>query len=191
MKKSVITIVLFTIITLISNAQNLYTLDKNHTKVGFSATHFGISHVEGRFKNVSATFQAKKPDFTDAIIEVTIDVKSIDTDIEMRDNDLKGDTWFDVIKYPSITFKSTSFKKISEKNYKLEGNITIHGITKPIILDVIYNGKALNPMTKKSAVGFTITGKLNRNDFLVGTGGGNSVVGNEIEITSNAEFIID
>src|ERR1035437_3662969 len=93
MKKIFITMAVCTI-ALMADAQN-YTLDKNHTKVGFSATHFGISHVEGRFKNITVTFTAKKEDFTDAAIEMTADVKSIDTDIEMRDNDLKSESWFD------------------------------------------------------------------------------------------------
>jgi len=190
MKKTALTIAVFAI-TIGAYAQSIYTLDKYHTKVGFSATHFGISHVDGDFKNVTATFTAKQEDFTDAVIEVSIDVKSIDTDIEMRDTDLKSDKWFDADKFPLIIFKSTSFKKVSGKNYKLNGNITIHGITKAISLDVVYNGKAFNPMMKKSSVGFTITGKLNRNDFLVGTGTSNSVVGNEIELLSNAEFIMD
>ncbi|HEX7414788.1 MAG TPA: YceI family protein [Bacteroidia bacterium] len=190
MKKIFITLAAFTIY-FSADAQNSYTSDKNHTKVGFSVTHFGISHVEGRFKNVAATLVAKKEDFTDAVVEITIDVKSIDTDIEMRDKDLKGGNWFDVDKYPTLIFKSTLFKKVNNKNYILEGTITIHGITKPILLEVVYNGKALNPMTKKSSVGFTITGKLYRNDFLVGTGVGNSLVSNEIELISNAEFIID
>ena len=190
MKKIAITIVVFAITFGIS-AQSTYTLDKYHTKVGFSATHFAISHVEGHFKSVTATFTSKQEDFSDAVIEVTIDVKSIDTDIEMRDNDLKSPGWFDADKFPVITFKSTSFKKVSGKNYKLNGNITIHGITKAISLDVVYNGKAFNPMIKKSSVGFTITGKLNRNDFLVGTGTPNTIVGDEIELLSNAEFIID
>ena len=190
MKTIFITLAAFTI-SLIADAQNIYTSDKNHTKVGFSATHFGISHVEGRFKNVTVTLAAKKDDFTDAAIEMIADVKSIDTDITMRDNDLKSGSWFDADKYPTLTFKSTSFKKTNDNNYKLEGNITIHGITKPISLDVIYNGKGLNPMTKKSSVGFTITGKINRNDFSVGTGAGNSLVSDQIELRANAEFIID
>lgn len=178
-------------IALVSEAQNIYTQDKNHTKVEFVATHFGISHVEGRFKSVVIMLKSKKDDFTDAEIEMTADVKSVDTDIEMRDNDLKSESWFDMAKYPTIVFKSTSFKKLSAKNYKLEGKITIHGVTKPISLEVVYNGKAINPMTKKGVVGFSISGKLNRLDFAVGTGGGNSVVSNEIELLSNVEFIVD
>lgn len=190
MKKLVIGISLFTI-ALISDAQTIYTVDKNHFKVGFSATHFGISHVEGRFKNCSATLKSQKEDFTDAVIEMTAETKSIDTDIEMRDNDLRSDKWLDAEKFPTITFKSLSFKKINGNNYKLLGNLTIHGITKFVSLDVVYNGKALNPKTKKSSVGFTITGKINRNDYLVGTGGGNNVVSDEIELKANAEFIIN
>ncbi len=190
MKKLFMTIAAV-VITVIADAQSTYTLDKNHTKVEFIATHFGISHVEGRFKNVTVIFSSQKEDFTDAVIEVTIDVKSIDTDIEMRDNDLKSENWFYADKYPAIVFKSTSFKKIDGKHYKLEGNITIHGMTKFILLDVTYNGKAFNPMSTKHSVGFTITGKLNRKDFSVGTGAGNSVVSDEIELISNAEFIVN
>ncbi len=170
-------------------SQSIYKLDQNHTKVGFSITHFGISHVEGRFKNFAITLVSKKEDFTDAVIEMKAEVKSINTDIDMRDEDLKSEKWFDSEKYPTLSFKSTSFKKLSGNKYKLDGNITIHGITKPISLDVIYNGKAPNPMTSKSSVGFTIIGKLNRNDFSVGQAGG--VVGDEVELVSNVEFIIN
>lgn len=188
MKKVVITIIIITI-TLITNAQNNYTMDKNHTKVGFSVMHFGISHVEGEFTNVTVTLLAKKEDFTDAEIEMIADVKSIDTGIKMRDNDLRSDNWFDVEKHPTLNFKSTSLEKMSGENYKLNGNITIHGITKPISFNVVYNGKAINPMTKKYSYGFTITGKLNRKDFLVGSGPTSLAVGDEVELKSNVEFI--
>lgn len=175
---------------LISQAQT-YTVDKNHTRVGFSATHFGISHVDGRFKDVSVTMTSKKEDFTDAMIEMTANVASIDTDNEMRDNDLRSNNWFDANKYPTLTFKSTSFKKTDDKTYQLSGNMTIRGITKPIVLDVVYNGKSMNPMSKKNSVGFTITGKLNRKDYQVGGGPADPVVGDEIELRANTELIID
>jgi polyisoprenoid-binding protein YceI len=190
MKQVLITIAAFTICS-IAEAQPNYTLDKNHTKVRFSATHFEISHVEGRFKNMTATLVAKKEDFSDAVIELNIDTKSIDTDVEMRDTDLKGEGWFDVEKFSSIIFKSSSFKKMSTNKYVLNGSITIHGITNPVSLDVIYNGKAFNPMSKKSSVGFTITGKIKRKDFSVGMTTPVTIVSDEIELTSNAEFIID
>jgi len=168
-----------------------YTLDKNHSRLAFTATHFAISHIEGDFRNFDATLKTSKEDFTDAVIYMTADAKSINTNVEMRDKDLRSQNWFDTEKFPKIEFKSTTFKKIDNKNYKLEGDITIRGVTKSIVFDVTYNGKALNPMSKKSSVGFAINGKLNRKDFRVGTEAFDGVVGKEIELHSNVEFIID
>lgn len=167
-----------------------YEFDKNHARLAFSAKHFGISNVEGNFKDFSASLKSKSADFSDAVIEMTAMANSINTDNDMRDNDLKSDKWFDIAKYPTLTFKSTSFKPVSKNNYKLQGTITIHGISKPITLDVVYNGKVMNPMTKKNSVGFTVSGKLDRSDFEVGTTAFSSVVGKEIEIRSNVEFIV-
>jgi polyisoprenoid-binding protein YceI len=172
-------------------SQSNYTLDKNHSRLAFTATHFAISHVEGNFKNFDVTLKTSKEDFTDAVISMTADATSVNTDVDMRDKDLRSANWFDVEKFPKIEFKSTAFKKISDKHYKLEGTITIHGVTKPIVFDVTYNGKALNPMSKKNSLGFTLTGKLNRKDFGVGTEAFEGVVGKEIELRSNVEFIID
>ena len=171
--------------------QSNYTIDKNHSRLAFTATHFAISHVDGSFKNFDATLKTSKDDFTDAVIQMTADAKSINTDVEMRDKDLRSSNWFDVEKFPKIEFKSSAFKKVNDKNYKLEGNITMHGVTKPIAFDVVYNGKALNPMSKKNSVGFTVSGKLNRKDFGIGTEAFEGVVGKEIELRSNIEFIMD
>ena len=166
-----------------------YTLDKYHTRVGFSANHFDISNVEGNFKTVDATLTAKKADFSDAEISFTAAVNSINTEVEYRDKDLKSASYFDAEKYPDLTFKSTSFKKVSGKNYKLKGNITIHGVTKPIVFDVVFNGTAVTAM-KQPTAGFTLTGKLNRLDFGVGSDPLTSGVGNEIVLKSNIEFTI-
>jgi polyisoprenoid-binding protein YceI len=182
-----ITILLLSSTTLF--AQKTYTLDKNHAKVGFSVVHFGISNVEGNFKIIDATLNSKKADFADAVITFTADVNSINTDVEYRDNDLKSVNYFDAVKFPTINFKSTSFKKIAGKNYRLVGNITIHGITKPVVFNVIYNGQAVTAM-KKSTAGFTITGTINRLDFGVGGTVITSGISNKIELRSNVEFTI-
>ncbi len=171
-------------------AQNTYKMDKNHARLSFSILHMGISHVEGIFKSFDATLVSNAEDFSDAKIEMTADIKSLNTEIEMRDNDLRNN-WFEATKFPTLVFKSTGFKKVSDKNYKLEGNITIHGITKPIAFDVVFNGKTLSPMSKKYVVGFTTTGKLNRSDFGVGKPTILTGVGDEVELKSNAEFIIN
>src|ERR1035437_7826145 len=134
-------------------SQNTYTLDKNHARLSFSVLHFGISHIEGIFKTFDATFVSTKEDFSDAQIELKADVNSINTEVEMRDADLR-DNWFETKKFPSLTFKSTSFKKVNGNIYKLKGNLTMHGITKPVDFDVVFNGKALNPMSKKYSAGF-------------------------------------
>ena len=172
-------------------AQSTYTFDKNHTRLSFSAFHLGISHIEGNFGIFNATFISTKEDFSDARIEMTAEVKSINTGVEMRDNDLKSPKWFDADKYPALTFSSISFNKISGKNYKLKGNIIIHGVTKPIEFDVVFNGKGQNPISKKYSYGFTISGKLNRNDFGIGGEPIATGVGYEIELKSNVEFTIN
>jgi polyisoprenoid-binding protein YceI len=170
-------------------AQKTYTLDKYHSRVNFSATHFGISHVEGNFKSIDATLTAAKEDLTDAQITFTADVNTINTEVEYRDNDLKSPAYFDAAKYGSITFKSTAFKKVSGKKYKLAGNITIHGVTKPIVFDVLFNGTAITAM-KKPTAGFTLSGKLNRLDFGVGGPAISSGISNEILLSANVEFTI-
>ena len=172
-------------------AQSTYTLDKTHARLSFSAFHLGISHIEGNFGIFNATFISTKEDFSDARIEMTAEVKSINTEVEMRDNDLKSPQWFDTDKYPALIFKSISFNKISGKNYKLKGNITIHGVTKPIEFDVVFNGKGQNPFSKKYSYGFTISGNLNRNDFGIGGEPLATGVGYEIELKANVEFSIN
>ncbi|EHQ24972.1 YceI family protein [Mucilaginibacter paludis] len=189
MKKTILLGITALLCSLSVVAQHKYLLDKYHARVGFSATHFGISHVEGNFKTIDATLTAKKADFTDAVITFTADVNSINTDVDYRDKDLKSAGYFNAEKYPTLSFKSTSFKKTGPKSYKLAGNITIHGVTKAIVFNVIYNGTAVTAM-KKPTAGFTITGKLNRLDFGVGTAAVSSGVSNEIELRANIEFTV-
>ena len=189
MKKSISAIAVMILFTISSFGQKSYTLDKYHSKVGFSATHFGISHIEGNFKMIDATLQAKKGDLTGAEISFTADVNSINTDVEYRDNDLKSVNYFDAAKFPTIIFKSRSFTKVTGKKYKLVGEITIHGVTKPVEFSVLFNGVAVTAM-KKPTAGFTITGKINRLDFGVGSAPATSGVSNEIELKSNVEFTV-
>jgi polyisoprenoid-binding protein YceI len=188
MRKSLL---IFTCVTFLNLSSQTYSLDKNHASLGFSATHFAVSHVDGRFKSFDASLVSKAADFSDAVIELKADAASIDTDNDKRDADLKSEHWLEVAKYPAITFKSNSLKKESASNYKLSGLITIHGVTKPIVFDVVYNGKATNPMSNKEMIGFTITGKLNREDFNVGSYNFAKVVGKEVDLRSNVEFMVN
>jgi polyisoprenoid-binding protein YceI len=183
-------VTLFTafLVASVSTFAQTWKLDKAHAKVGFTVTHLLVSEVDGNFKTFDATLTSSKPDFSDAVVELTADVNSIDTDNERRDSDLKSDKFFDVAKFPTLTFKSTSFKKVEGKKYKATGDLTIHGVTKPITLDVTLNGPIPHPMSKKDVAGFKITGELKRSDFGVGPGMSTAVVSDEVTLRANAEF---
>ena len=166
-----------------------WTLDKGHAKLGFGVTHMLISDVEGAFNSFDAKFTASKEDLSDAVIELTADAASINTNNEGRDKDLRGAGYFDVEKFATVTFKSTSFAKVEGKKYKLSGNLTMHGVTKPVTLDVTYNGTMVHPYNKKTVAGFKISGTVKRTDFGVGSSTPAAIVGDEIVINANAEFV--
>lgn len=173
-------------------AQTKWTFDKAHSKVQFKVTHMVISEVTGQFKSYDGTVETSKDDFTDAKINFTIDVNSINTDNEQRDNHLKSDDFFNAEKYPKITFVSKSFKKVGDKKYKLVGDLTIRNITKQVELDVVYNGTVKDPWGNTRA-GFKVTGQVNRFDFglkwnaLLELGG--AVVGETVDIIIDVEIV--
>lgn len=168
-------------------AQTRWTVDKVHSKVGFSVTHMMLSDVDGNFKKYEARIVSSKEDFSDAVFEITIETASVNTENESRDKDLRSDHFFDVEKYPQITFKSTSVEKNNDKKYKVSGNMTIHGVTKPVTLELTLNGVEKNAMTKKPVVGFKVTGKINRTDFGVGSVP-SAMVSDKIELKASGEF---
>jgi polyisoprenoid-binding protein YceI len=163
-----------------------WSLDKAHSKLGFKVTHLLISEVEGSFKNFDATITSSKEDFSDAVIELSADVASVNTDNENRDKHLQSPDFFDAAKFAKLTFKSTSFKKAEGKNYKVIGDLTMHGVTKSVELTVTLNGTATNGR-KQTVAGFKATGVVKRSDFSVG--GANPAVSDEITLNANAEFV--
>lgn len=173
------------------NAQTKWLIDKAHSKVQFSATHLIISEVTGEFKSFDGTVETNGDDFTNAKINFTIDVNSINTDNQQRDNHLKSDDFFNAEKFPKMTFVSKSMQKVGDNKYKLIGNLTIRDITKEITLDVAYNGTVKDPWGNTKA-GFKITSELNRFDYnlkwnvLMEAGG--AVVGKMIGLTINLEL---
>lgn len=166
-----------------------WSLDNSHAKLNFSVTHLLISDVEGNFKTINGKIVSSKEDFSDAQIEFTADVNSINTDNADRDAHLKTADFFDAAKYPTITFKSKSFKKVADKKYKLVGDLTAHGVTKQVEFDVIYNGTIVHPYSKKPVAGFKLTGTIKRSDFGIGTSTPSGVVSDEVTIVANTEFI--
>lgn len=172
------------------SAQN-WTLDKSHAKVGFGITHLMISDVEGAFNSFDAKLSSSKEDFSDAAIEFSADVNSINTNSEGRDKHLKNEDFFDATKFGTLTFKGSSLTKVEGKKYKLVGDLTMHGITKPVTLDVIVNGPVAHPFNKKTVAGFKVSGIIKRADFNIGSKYPSAILSEEVIITANAEFAKD
>lgn len=171
--------------------QTKWNVDNSHSSVKFTVTHLVISEVEGNFKVYSGSISSAKPDFTDASIDFTVDVTSINTDNEMRDNHLKAADFFDAAKFPKMTFKSTSFKKVSGNKYELVGNLTIRDVTKSVKFDVSYGGTVKDPYGNIKA-GFKATSVINRSEFGLKwsamTEAGGAVVSDEVTIGLKLEF---
>lgn len=148
-----------------------------------------LSEVDGNFKTFDTKIISAKPDLSDAVVELTADVNSINTDNDRRDGHLKSPDFFDAAKFETITFKSTSFKKVEGKNYKLAGNLTMHGVTKPVTLDAVLTGPVTmdSPRGKQDKAGLKISGTLKRSDFGVGSVP-TTVVSDEVEIKASGEF---
>ncbi len=163
-----------------------WSLDKAHAKLGFSITHMMVSDVEGFFKSFDAKITASGADFSNAEVEMTAETGSINTDNEKRDAHLKSADFFDAAQFATVTFKSTSFKK-DAKGYKVKGNLTMHGVTKPVELTAVVK-TGVNPYSKKDVAGFKITGTIKRTDFGIGASMPSAMLSDEVEITANAEF---
>lgn len=169
-------------------AQSTWTLDKAHSNLGFTVTHMMLSEVDGKFQNFDLKVVSAKEDLSDAQIDLTADVNSINTNQERRDGHLKSADFFDAAKYPTLAFKSKSITKVSGNKYKLAGDLTMHGVTKPVVLDAVIKGPVTNPQSKKTIAGFTVTGEVKRGDFTLGSAPA-AVVSDEIAIRASGEIV--
>ena len=177
-----------TLMSFVTLAPATWTLDKAHSNLRFSITSLMISEVEGSFKMTEATINApKEEDFADAVVNMVADVNSVDTNEPDRDKHLKTADFFDAEKYPNIVFKSSRFEKLSDKKYKVTGDLTLHGITKQVVLDASVN-YGTHPMSKKTLAGFKISGTIKRTDFGIAATTPAAMLGDEVLIVANAQF---
>jgi polyisoprenoid-binding protein YceI len=189
MKKLIILVSAFFFLTAFSTENGIWKNDDPHSQLGFTVTHLGIAEVSGTFNDFDVTVNASKPDFSDAVVELTAKTASIDTRVEARNNHLKSADFFNVEKFPTMTFKSTSLKNAGRNKYKLTGNLTLNGITKPVIMDLQYRGQVENPMSKKQTVGFQVTGSIKRSDFNLGSSFPAPMISDEVIVKADGEFI--
>lgn len=189
--KNIVTLLLFTSMFAIGQEAS-WTIDKSHSSIGFDIDHLVISQTEGTFNEYDAIIKADAADFSDATFNITIQAASVDTKNEGRDKHLRNADFFDVEQYPTINFKVTEFMKLADKNYKVTGLFTMHGVTKEVILDAVFGGIITHPSFGTRA-GLRITGVLNRYDFDLkynaAMEAGGFILGEEVRIDCRLEMV--
>jgi polyisoprenoid-binding protein YceI len=163
-----------------------WQIDPNHTSAQFSVKHLAVSTVRGAFVKVSGSAKFDPSDPTKTALDATIDASSVDTRVTMRDNDLKSPNFLDVEKYPTITFHAKQTKSAGAGKLQITGDLTIHGVTKEVVLDVEGPTAAIKDPWGKMRIGASASTKINRKDF--GVNGLPGVVGDDITITIDAEL---
>jgi len=163
-----------------------FAIDKNHAKIIFSTTHFGFSTYYGLFTDFDGKliFDPKAP--TTSTLDVTIGLDGIDTTNAKLDAHLKSPDFFNIAQFPQASFKSTKVELTGKTTGKVTGDLTLHGVTKPVTLDVTFNGGGENPMSHAYVLGFNAVGKLNRSDYGIKTYV--PAVGDEVTLTISGEF---
>jgi polyisoprenoid-binding protein YceI len=156
--------------------------DKAHSGVDFSILHMSLAKVRGHFGNIGGTITLNDADITKSTVNVTIDVTTVDTGVSHRDDDLKSAKFFDVAQFPTATFVSTSVAK-SGSGLTVAGNLTLHGVTKPVTLQVDAPTGPVNGMDKKPHSGFSATTTIKRTDFGIAAGYPATVVGDDVSLT--------
>jgi polyisoprenoid-binding protein YceI len=186
--KKIITLLSVAALSTAAFAQSTWNVDKAHARVTFTITHMAVSDVEGSFKDFDATIVASKPDFSDAKFDMVIKTNSVNTDNDQRDNHLRTAEFFDAANKPTLTFVSTKVTPTSANHYKLTGNLTLGGVTKPATFELWYRGTLTNP-GKPDDAGFQVTGSVKRSDFNFGSKYGQPMLGDEVTIKANGEFV--
>jgi polyisoprenoid-binding protein YceI len=162
--------------------------DQAHSDVNFSITHLGISKVHGSFGKVAATIALNDADVTKSMVSATIDVSTVATGQAPRDNHLKTDSFFDVAKFPTATFTSTSVAKDGSK-LKVSGNLTLHGVTQPVVLAVEGPTGPVQGMDHKSHAGFSASTTISRSAFGIGSSFPAAAIGDAVDLTLDLDVV--
>jgi len=169
-----------------------WKIDPAHSEIEFKVKHLMITNVTGHFAEYDATLESGAEDFSDAKISFEANVNSVSTKNAQRDEHLKGEDFFDAANHPKLSFTSTGVTKKDEENFVLNGDLTIRGVTKPVQLNVDYNGITVDPWGQTKA-GFELTGKINRKDFGLSwsatTEAGGLVVSDEVRLILGVQMV--
>lgn len=163
-----------------------WQIDPNHSSAQFSVKHLGVSTVRGAFTKVSGSAKHDPSDPSKDTLEATIEASSVDTRVSMRDNDLRSPNFLDVQKFPTITFHSKQAKVVGDGKLQITGDLTIHGVTKEVVLDVDGPSAPIKDPWGNMRIGASASTKINRHDF--GVNGAPGAVGDDLTITIDAEL---
>jgi polyisoprenoid-binding protein YceI len=168
-----------------------FKADPAHSNLGFSVRHMMIARVRGRFTDFDATLTLADDPLV-STLEVDVDVASVDTRDEQRDGHLRSADFFDVEQYPKMTYRSTSVTQASEDKLRVEGELSVHGVTKPVTLEATYEGTGMDPWGNQR-MGFSVTGEINRDEFGLTwnqpLAGGGVLVGRQVRLELEVEFV--
>lgn len=145
-----------------------YKIDPTHTATVFSWNHFGFSTPSANFTDIQGTIKVDNTKPANSSVEVTIPLSSVNTNVVALDKEFQEEAWFNAAKYPNITFKSTKVETKDKKHFKITGDLTVKGVTKPVVLDAVLNKQGEHPMAKVPAIGFNATTSFNRSAFGIG-----------------------
>lgn len=145
-----------------------YKIDPTHTATVFSWNHFGFSTPSANFTDIQGTIKVDNAKPANSSVEVTIPLSSVNTNVPALDKEFQAEAWFNAAKYPNITFKSTKVETKDKKHFKITGDLTVKGVTKPVVLDAVLNKQGEHPMAKVPAIGFNATTSFNRSAFGIG-----------------------
>ena len=162
-----------------------YKVESYHTQVGFSISHFGFTNYSGLFSGATGSLQLDPAKLGTSKLDISIPVDSVTTTVSLLTDELKGDKWFDTAKFPKAAFVSTQVVPTAE-GATVTGNLTLHGVTKPVVLHVRFIGAGVNPIDKAYTVGFEATGTIKRSDFGVTTY--LPAVGDEVQLSIAGAF---
>ena len=168
-------------------AAGTYTVDSRHTQAIFAVNHFGFSEFYGIIPNATGTLMLDPANAAADKVDVVLPVAAISTTNSVLDGELKSADWLDAGKFPEIHFVSTKVTQTGAHTARIEGMLTMHGVTKPITLDATLTGVGTNPMSKAANIGFSATGTLHRTEFGV-TKYAPNFVGDEVKLTITAAF---
>ncbi|ENU33867.1 MAG: polyisoprenoid-binding protein [Acinetobacter sp.] len=145
-----------------------YKIDPTHTATVFSWNHFGFSTPSANFTDIQGVIKVDNAKPANSSVEVTIPISSVNTNVPALDKEFQEEAWFNAAKYPNITFKSTKVETKDKKHFKITGDLTVKGVTKPVVLDAVLNKQGEHPMAKVPAIGFNATTSFNRSAFGIG-----------------------